>query len=170
MAALLSFVEGKGMLIESLFGTHIDLIPPLMIYVAMKGNLYSTLGFATWAGLLFDVSSANPLGTSLLSLSLVGILWIQIRGFILHNAILAQMILGATTAMLNPMLQIGLLWGMGLKPLIGWETILQLEVMGLFGAFVCPVFFKIFGWIESQLNFSEEASFRSEVQIKRGKG
>tara|TARA_A100001037_G_C14993079_1_gene563517 strand:+ start:176 stop:727 length:552 start_codon:yes stop_codon:yes gene_type:complete len=172
MCTLMAFVEGRGLLREGLFGTRIDVLPLLVLYAAMRGSLSSALVVSSVAGLLFDSLSANPLGMSLMTLGMIGVALIQVRGVILRDQALAQICLGAGVAMANPVLGVSLLWGLGYQPVVGWGTWIQIGILGISGAILAPLLFKVFDWLESELTYAEEPSsrFRSDVEIKRGRG
>jgi len=172
VAALLAFVEGRGIIREGVFGTRIDVLPVLVTYAALRGDIYTLVGFTCFSGLLFDTLSANPLGVSMLSLTLVGVLLIQMRGLILRNQVLAQMALGTCVATLNPIVNLFLVWALGLDPVVGWGSLFQIGVMGISGAILAPFFFMLFDWLEAELTYAEEpfSRFRFEVEIKRGRG
>lgn len=172
MAAFLAFVEGRGILREGIFGTRIDVLPVLITYAALRGDLYTTVGLASFSGILFDSLSTNPLGVSLMSLCLVGALLSLLRGLVLRDQALAQMALGASVTLLNPLLNLLILWALGMSPVVGWGTVFQVAVMGVSGAILAPFFFLLFDWLEEALTYAEEpfSRFRSEVEIKRGRG
>ncbi len=172
VAALLAFVEGRGLLREGIFGTRIDVLPILVTYAAFRSDLFAAVGLACFSGLLFDALSLNPLGVSLISLTLVSLFLSQLRGLVLRDQALAQMALGAVVATMNPLISLGLLWFLGLSPVVGWGTVFQIAVMGASGAVLAPFFFLLFDWLEEALTYEEEpfSRFRSEVEIKRGRG
>ena len=172
VAVLLAFVEGRGILRDGVFGIRIDVLPILVAYAAMRGGLFSLIGLCVVSGLFFDSLSANPLGVSVLSYTVVGVGMIQLRGLILRDQALVQVILGAAVAILNPSINLFLVWFLGLNPVVGWGTLLQLGVMGISGAVMAPFFFLLFDWLEAALTYEEEpfSRFRSEVEIKRGRG
>ena len=172
VAILMSFVEARGILREGIFGTRINVLPVLALYAAMRGDLYLVLGFALVGGLMFDTLSANPLGLSVVSLTLLGVGLVQARDLILRDQALAQMALGFSVGVLSPVLDLFLILFLGLSPAIGWGTLGQIAIMGLSGAVLAPFFFLLFDWLEHELTFAEEpfSRFRSEVEIKRGRG
>ena len=171
MAALLAFVEGRGIVREGIFGTRIDVLPVLVTYAALRGDIYTTVGLASFSGVLFDSLSTNPLGTSVISLCLVGVILALLRGLVLRDQALAQMALGASVSLLNPLLNLGVLWVLGMSPIVGWGTFFQIGVMGASGGILAPFFFLLFDWLEEALTYAEEpfSRFRSEVEIKRGR-
>lgn len=172
VAGLMAFVEGRGIVREGVFGTRIDVLPVLVTYAALRGDIYTLLGLTCLAGLLFDALSANPLGVSILSLTAVGVMLNQVRGLILRDQVLAQMALGTCATIINPFLNLFLVWILGLSPVFGWGTLFQIGVMGVSGAVLAPFFFMLFDWLEAELTYAEEpfSRFRSEVEIKRGRG
>ncbi len=119
----------------------------------------------------FDSLSANPLGVSLISLCLVGAMLSVLRGLVLRDQALAQMALGACVSLVNPLMNLGILWALGMSPVVGWGTVFQITVMGVSGAVLAPFFFLLFDWLEEALTYAEEpfSRFRSEVEIKRGR-
>ncbi|MCS1407672.1 MAG: hypothetical protein M2R45_00832 [Verrucomicrobia subdivision 3 bacterium] len=172
MAMLMAFVEGRGLTREGIFGTRIDVLPVLVTYAALRGDLFGAVALAAFSGILLDGLSTTPLGTSLLSLSLAAVVVVRLRGVILRDQALAQAAVGGTVATLSPVLNLGILWGLGLSPVAGWGTVLHVGVLGVSGVILSPFIFLLFDWLEAELTFEEEpfSRFRSEVEIKRGRG
>ena len=168
----LALVQGRGLLREAVFGTRIDLLPVFVTYVALRGNVYQALGFAALAGVFVDSLSASPLGLSLIAYSMLGAVLSEVRNLVLRNETVAQIVLGAGVAVVSPILGLAVLWGTGFHPVVGWGTVFQIGVMGVAGGVLAPAFFQVFDWLEVELTFAEEpySRFRSDVEIKRGKG
>src|ERR1043165_7048802 len=91
VAAILAvFWEAAFQGVRHLLGAQIDLLPSLMIYAALCGNLPSVFLLAGFGGLLFDSLSANPLGVSVLPLLGAGFLVHLWRDLILRDQPFAQ--------------------------------------------------------------------------------
>jgi len=58
--------------LRHLLGAQVDLLPVLMVYVALNANLTTVATLAIVGGLWFDTLSANPLGITILPLFAVG--------------------------------------------------------------------------------------------------
>ena len=172
LATLLAFVEGRGWTREGILGTRIDALPVLVVYASLRGDFLQAVGAAVFAGLLFDSLSVSPLGTSLLSLMLVALLVIRLRGVVLRDQALAQAVLGGMVSALHPAIHLGVLWIFGLRPLIGWETLAHFGVLGLCGAVFTPLCFLLLDRLGTALTYERKpfSRFRSEVEIKRGRG
>ena len=172
LTALLAFVEGRGWTREGLLGTRIDAIPVLVVYASLRGDFLQAIGAAVFAGLLFDSLSVSPLGTSLLSLTLSALLAIRLRGVVLRDQALAQAVLGGIVSALHPAAHLILLWIFGPRPPMGWETLAHIGVLGLCGAGFAPLCFLLLDRLETALTYERKpfSRFRSEVEIKRGRG
>ncbi len=172
VCGLLCFAQGRGLTREGVFGTRIDVVPVLVTYAALRGDFYLGTILAVFGGLLLDSLSATPVGVTLVSLSLMGLVIGLLQGLVLRDQALAQAVLGGMVSGLHPVLNVGLLWGLGFDPVVGWGTLVHIGVMGVSGAILAPFFFLLFDWLEAELTYEEEpfSRFRSEVEIKRGRG
>jgi hypothetical protein len=101
----------------------------------------------------------------------VGLALYSKRELILRDQAFAQLVLGAIAGTMCPALSLILLLTMGYSPLLGWITLWQLVVMGLGGAFVTPVIFALFDWLQRTLVHTRitETSFRADREIRRGR-
>ncbi len=172
LAALLAFVEGRGWTREGILGTRIDVLPVLVVYAALRGDFLGAVGLAAFAGLLLDSLSASPLGVSLLSLTFAALLVVRLRSVVLRDQALAQAVLGGAVSVVNPAVHLGILWVLGHRPAAGWGTVAQVGVLGLCGAVLSPCVFWLLDRLEAGLTYERKpfSRFRSEVEIKRGRG
>lgn len=157
--------------IRQLFGTQIDLLPPLIVYASLTCGLATLALAAVLGGLFFDTLSANPLGISILPLFLVGFLIYGKRDLILRDQPFAQCVLGLAASAVVPLLTLLLLLSSRRTPLFGWGSLWQWMVMSLGGAVATPVFFQLFGLLDRALNYRGvmESSFRPDREIRRGR-
>ena len=157
--------------VRHLLGAQIDLLPPLMVYAALSGNLATVCLLACGGGLLFDSLSANPLGISVLPLFTVGLVIHVWRDLILRDQPFAQTTLGVTAGACVPVLTLLMLLTLGHAPQVGWGTLWQLIVMTLGSAVATPVFFLLFEWLQKTLAHAPnvESSFRPDREIRRGR-
>jgi rod shape-determining protein MreD len=170
-AFLAVFWEASFPGIRTLLGAQVDLLPPLMVYVALNANLPIAALFAVWGGLLFDSLSANPLGVSVLPLFFIGLLIHINRDLILRDQFFAQFGLGFAASAIMPTLTLLLLLTKGIEPLLGWGSLWQWLVVSVGGAVVTPVFFALFGWFNRAFGYqpATETSFRPDREIRRGR-
>lgn len=170
-ALLVVFWESAFDGIRALVGAQVDLLPPLAVYAALKGSLTSLVLLALVGGLGLDSLSANPLGTSVLPLFLIGLVLHVKRDLILRDQVFAQFVLGLVASAAAPVLSLLLLLTGGIRPLVGWGTAWQILVMCLGGALATPVFFELFGWLDRALSHAAPAqsSFRHDREIRRGR-
>jgi hypothetical protein len=156
---------------RNLLGAQIDLLPALMVFAALNGNVFTVGLLAVFGGLWFDSLSANPFGVTILPLALVGFPIFFRNDLILRGLPFAQFVLGAIASALVPVLTILLLLNGGKQPLIGWGSLWQLIVMTLGGAAATPIIFALFAWCDRALGYQprSETSFRPDREIQRGR-
>ena len=157
--------------VRHVVGAQVDLLPPLMVYAALRGSLLSVCLLAGFGGLWFDCLSANPLGISVLPLFAVGFVIHLWRDLILRDQAFAQTILGLAAGAAVPVLELLLLLTTGRAPQLGFGTLWQLTVMSLGGAVATPICFFLFEWLQRNLVHAAvlETSFRPDREIRRGR-
>ncbi len=157
--------------LRRLLGAQVDLLPPLMVYAALRGGLVTLTLLASLSGLWFDSLSANPLGVSILPLFAVGLAIHLRRDLLLRDQPLAQFVVGLAASAATPALTLLALLSAGQTPLLGWGSLWQWLVMALGGAVATPVFFELFGWCHRALGHPQavQTSFRSDRVIQRGR-
>ena len=153
------------------FGAQIDLLPALMVYVALNADLVTVSLLAVLGGLWFDSFSANPLGISIVPLLAVGLPFHMRRDLILRNLPFAQLMLGAAASAAAPALTLLLLLNGGKEPLLGWGTLWQWLVMTAGGAVATPFIFALFDWCGRALGYQPqtEMGFRPDREIRHGR-
>ncbi len=171
VAVLAVFWEASFDGVRLLAGTQVHLLPPLMVYAALRRGFGAVVLLALAGGLLKDSLSANPFGASVLPLLAAGIAICWRREVIFQSQVFAQAVLGAAVGVAVPCMKILLLLTMRESPLLGWGTIWQLVVDGAAGAFLAPAFFCLFEWIEDTFMYqpSGPGSFRPDREIRRGR-
>jgi rod shape-determining protein MreD len=171
-AFLAVFWEAAFSGVRHLVGAQIDLLPPLMIYAALSTGITTVALLAFCGGLWFDSLSANPLGVSILPLFVIGLAIYLKRDLILRDQAFAQLVLGLGASAVAPVLTVLLLLTMGHAPLLGWGTLWQLVMLSVGGAVATPICFELFGWLQRTLvhHGAVESSFRSDREIRRGRG
>lgn len=170
-AFLAVFCEAAFPGFRRVLGAQVDLLPPLMVYVALSTGLNVVVLLALVGGLLSDSLSANPLGVSILPLFIVGFLiWLR-RDLILREQLFAQFVLGAAASAIVPALTVLLLLTIGQSPLLGWGSLWQWIVMSAGGCVATPLFFFLFGWFNRAFGYQPvvETSFRPDREIRRGR-
>jgi rod shape-determining protein MreD len=157
--------------LRDLVGAQVHLLPALTVYAALSAGFPNTILVAFFGGLAFDSLSANPAGISVLPLFAIGIVIHAKRELLLRDQWFAQIVLGAITSLLAPLLTLMLLFTTGHNPLVGWGTVWQLIVMSVGGGLVTPVIFEIFGWANRTFSYARrhESSFRPDREIRRGR-
>lgn len=156
---------------RNLFGAQVDILPALMIYTALTHEVLVISLLGVLGGLWIDSLSANPLGASVLPLSLIGIVTYHCRPLLFRTNTYAQFMLGAGASALAPLLTLWIIVALGDRPMVGWGSLWQLFVMTLGGAILTPVCFQVFDRINLLLDYrpAPETSFRPDRQIKRGR-
>src|SRR5436190_12671632 len=150
--------------IRHIVGAQVDLLPALIVYAALYGNVGIVATVAITGGLCFDSLSANPLGITVLPLFLCGWFIHSIRDLILRDQTFAQIVLGYCASLAAPLITILLLLTTGKQPLFGWGTIWQLFVMSVGGAIATPIIFEAFALMDRVFGYhrSTEPSFRAD--------
>ena len=171
-AALAVFWEAAFNGVRHLIGAQIDLLPALMVYAGLSAGVTTVTMLAVLGGLWFDSLSANPLGVSVLPLFVIGLVIQVNRNLILRDQAVAQLVLGFAASAAAPVLTLLLLLTTRQTPLLGWGTLWQLIVMSVGGAIATPICFEMFSWLNRTLvhRRATETSFRSDREIRRGKG
>jgi cell shape-determining protein MreD len=171
-AAFLSvYCEAAFNGVRHLLGAQVDVLPALLTYTALCGEVTAVALLSLCGGLWFDSLSANPLGVSVLPLLSVGLAIHAKRDLILRRQSFAQVAVGLTASAVVPVLTLLLLLTAGHKPVLGWGTLWQLAVLSMGGALATPLAFLTFQWLERSLvhGRAPETSFRPDREIRRGR-
>lgn len=170
-AFLAVFWEAAFQLLRHVLGAQVDLLPGLVVYASLATNFQTLCLLTVCGGLWYDSLSANPLGMSVLPLSLVGVALYSQRDVIVKDQPFAHFVLGAIASTAAPALSLMLLLTTGHTPLLGWGTLWQFVVMGVGGAVATPLIFILFEWLQRALVHSRavESTFRPDREIRRGR-
>jgi hypothetical protein len=154
-----------------LFGAQIDLLPALMAYAALSSGLSTVVLLAICGGFCFDTLSANPLGTTVVPLFVVGAAIHYHRGLILREQWVARYATAFAACAIVPLLSVMLLLTMGHEPLLGYWFLWQWLVMAVGGAATAPFWFIVLDRLGPALSYPErsEPGFRPDRDIKRGR-
>ncbi len=152
-------------------GSHLSLIPPLMVYAALRLDLLAVTSLAIVAGLALDSLSADPLGVSILPLFLIGWVLLRRRDLLLRELDYAQLVLGAAASALAPVLTLLLVLSKGLHPDLGWKSLWQLVVLAVTGGVLTPAIFRLLDRLETLFTHPTEVvnPYRPDREIKRGR-
>ena len=170
-AYLVVYVESSFGALRSWVGAQIDLLPSLVVFASLTHGP-GTLGLLAFGGgMLHDSLSANPLGTSILPLFLIGFVLQQYRGLLLRDQPFAQWMLGFGASAAAPALTVLLLLNLERQPLLSWFSLWQWLVMSLVGGMATPLWFGFFDWVNRALNYRpfSQTTFRPDREIKRGR-
>jgi rod shape-determining protein MreD len=170
-AILVVFSQSAFSFFRQFLGVQVDLLPALMVYTALTAGPFMMLTLAVLGGLFFDTLSANPLGTSVLPLLIIGFL-IQIRrDLLLSNQAYAQFVLGLIASAVAPAISVLILLTLAKSPLLGWGSLWQWFVMSVGGGIATPLLFLLFGKLNHALGYQRvtETSFRADREIRRGR-
>ena len=171
-AFVMVFVQSHSGFGRVYLGTQIDILPSLVVYVAIRSGVFTLAGLAVLGGLWIDSLSASPLGLSILPMFVVGFLIHLNRDVVLREQGVTRFSLGMLAGILVPLSSLTLLMmSSDANPLVGWGTIWQLIVLGLVNGIATPVIFRVFGWVDRAMNYEmlPETTFRSDREIKRGR-
>ena len=140
-AFVAGFLEASVGFFGKLFGAQVDVLPALMVYVALTLGFTTIVLLAICGGMWFDSLSLNPLGASVLPLLLIGLLIYRSRELLLREHVFAQVVLGAAAGAAQPLGTLFILLNKGQTPSLGWLTLWQWLVMAAGAGAVTPVCF-----------------------------
>jgi rod shape-determining protein MreD len=165
------FLQARLTLFRDFFGFQVDLVPGLVVYSAIHFNFFMMMMSASLLGLLMDILSANPLGTTMLSYVIVCFLAFYFREVILPEQFTAQFVLGAGATAATALIALAILYIAGEQPLVnGWSMWHGLLVSASGGMFT-PLWFKLFMRLDDALRYKEmpESTYRQDREIARGR-
>lgn len=170
-AYLVIFAEARFDGVRKLLGTQIHLLPGMLVYAAISFNVSTVIACATIVGLLFDILSANPMGTTSVAGLMVTFGMFHFRELLLREQLTAQFVLGAVASAVVPLISVLVMMAAGVLPLIRWGSVAQWVLVTAGGAAFTPLWFLLFNWLDRVLRYKEvtELSFRQDRQIARGK-
>lgn len=170
-AFLVVFGEAAFNGVRWLTGTQLDLLPSLMVYTAVAGNVTQVAVVAFCGGIWLDSLSANPLGISVIPLILIGLGISLSRELVVRDQAFAQMVMGLAASAAGPFLTMLLLLSAGTGPLLGWGSLWQWLIVAVGGALATPVWFVAFDWLHATFQHGRSAttSFRPDREIRRGR-
>jgi len=170
-AYLVVFVEATFSPLRDLLRVQFELLPSLVVYVALTRGLPTLAALAICGGLWFDSLSSNPMGVSVFPLFAAGWAIQRYKGLILRDQLFVQRLLGLGASAVVPILTMLLLLNTDRKPLLGWFSLWQWLYVSIVGALATPIWFRVFDWLNNALNYRplEQTSFRLDREIKRGR-
>jgi len=165
------FVESAWNAPDRWLGAHLSLVPPLIVYTALRTEAATLALVATLGGLWLDSLSTNPFGISILPLFWVGFALQHWQDLILRDLPFAQLVLGAAAGMAIPILTLLLVFSLGETPIIGWGSLWQLAVGGVAGGLLTPLCFRVLDKADRMFAYppTPSVSFRPDREIKRGR-
>ena len=137
MAMVLTYVQSHWSMMEGMWRAQIDLLPVFAAFAALHGGLGPIIGLALIAGSWLDVLSANPLGTSLVSLFLTALILHRLHEVLLKGQLAAQFFVCLAAGAFGPTISCLFLWGMSMQPLVGWGTLWQIVVNAMALTTIC---------------------------------
>ncbi len=171
-----------------------DLLPAVMVYVALHAGLPMTTAAALLGGLAFDSLSAGPLGLSVVPLIAVGVFLHLRRELLLRDSAWAQALLGAGAALVTSMGSLILLLGLWpllsgaaeasgpwperlgsltSPPIVGPGLLWQWLVTAAAGAVGTPMVFGFFRWVDTTFQYQPvpKSGYRTDRdrEISRGR-
>lgn len=167
----LIFAQARVTALREAIFTQPDLLPGLMVYAGLAFRTEVLLGCAAILGLLFDSLSANPLGTTMVTLSAIGLVSARFREYLLSDQFTTHWVLGLAASGAAPLLSLGVCKFAGAEPLAGWSTAWHWALMTAGGGIVTPLWFVFFNRLDDALRYKEapESVFRADRQIARGR-
>jgi len=171
MAMVMTYLQSRWSVMEGMWRAQVDVLPVFAAYAALHGGLGAIIGVAMIGGAWLDVLSANPLGTSLLSLFLTALIIHRVHEVLLKGQLAAQFFVSLTAGGLGPVITYVVLWGMSMQPLAGWGTLWQIVVNAIICGVAGPFIFLILNQMDSWVSYEPVAQpwNRSVVEVKRSK-
>lgn len=165
------FAQAKFTFFRDFFGAQPDLLPGMIVYAAMAFKLETVMLCTVLFGTFFDSLSTNALGTSILTLSAIGLAASRYRELLLSEHFTTHWVLGLIASGVAPVMSYVILKLSGLTPLVGAGSAWQWALMTAGGGLVTPLWFKVFNRLDDALRYKEipESTFRSDRQIARGR-
>lgn len=165
------YLECRVTFLRDLIGVQIDVLPAIVVYASFTSNLATVALLAFCGGLWYDSLSLNPAGVTVFPLLITGIVLIWFRDLILRDQPYARQVLGFGASVAVPALSLLLMLSLGAQPLLGFNTLWTLFVMGAAGAIITPVVFVAFDRLRVLFEFQplDAPSFRDDREIKRGR-
>lgn len=159
-----------GAWLRDVIGFYIDLVPLLVVYMALTAELTTLVLVSSIIGLFFDSVSANPLGVSPISFILAGLIVYGYRHLVLRKSWQIQYLSGLLCSILIPFNTFILLKFIGAEPFMAFKLIIKLLISGSLNALLTPLIFGIIDWIENTFNYKQVkmSSFRPDREIRRG--
>ncbi len=171
MAMVVTYVQSHWSVMEGMWRAQINLLPVFAAYAALHGGLAPIIGVALIAGCWLDVLSANPLGTSLISLFLMALILHRVHEVLLRGQLAAQFFVSLAAGALGPIISCFLLWATSMQPLVGWGTLWHIVVNAIICGVAGPFIFLILNQMDSWVSYEPVAQpwNSSVVEVKRGK-
>lgn len=165
------FLETRFTFLRGLIGVQIDLLPVLMVYVALTAGVGTVVLLAFWGGMLFDSVSANPLGVTTFVLLLLGLGLVWRRDMVLRDEPYARFVLGLIAGAFVPPAVLVVMLSLGANPLIGWGLLWDWVVIALVNGFLTGWAFRFFDQIRSLFHYEvfDPPSYREDREIKRSR-
>jgi rod shape-determining protein MreD len=156
---------------QAILGAQLQLLPPIIVYCAVRSEILTLAVVAFLGGLWTDCLSANPLGVTILPLLGVGMLIRAWREMLLQELSYAQFILGLIASAAIPALTVLLLVTTGHQPALGAVSLWQWVVVTATGGVLTPPLFRFLDWVEGLFAYqpAPESVFRKDREIKRGR-
>lgn len=171
IAMAVTYLQSHWSVMEGMWRAQINLLPVFAAFAALHGGLGPIIGVALIGGCWLDVLSANPLGTSLISLFLTALILHRAHEVLLKGQLAAQFFVSLAAGALGPVISYFLLWAMSMQPLTGWGTLWQIVVNSIICGVAGPFIFLILNQMDSWVSYEPVAQpwNRSVVEVKRGK-
>lgn len=165
------FAQARLTWFRDLTGAQVDVLPGMIVYAAMAFPLGTVMLCAGVFGLLYDSCSMNVLGTSFVTLALIGFAASRYRELLLSEHFTTHWVLGLIASAMAPIIAYFMLRLMDFKPLVAWGSAWHWAIMTAGGGAVTPVWFRVFNRLDESLRYKEipESVFRQDRQIARGR-
>ena len=118
------------------FGVRLELVPPLILYIALTTNFPTTIAACVFASLLYDMQCPIRLGASLLPYVLSGGVFCMLRPMLYRNSWLTRFISGGTICMMILLFQWIAFRATGAADLPVWQVVRTVSKLSIFGGFL----------------------------------
>ena len=165
------FAQTRFTFFRDFFGAQPDLLPGMIVFAAMAFKVEVLMLCVVIFGCLFDATSSNALGTSIVSLGVIGLAASRNRELLLSDNFTTHWVLGLVASGVAPVIGYVVLNLSGMNPLVGAGSAWHWAIMTAGGGLFTPLWFKVFNRLDDALRFKEipESTYRADRQIARGR-
>jgi hypothetical protein len=124
-----------------IYGVRLELLPPMILFIALTTNFSMTVGACLFASILYDTYSPGRLGLSLLPYVIGGGIFSAIRPMLYRNSWLTRFVSGWSICMMILLGQWIAYRASGSANIPFWEVMNTTLKLSVFGGFLAVIYF-----------------------------